>query len=59
MPIYEYKCPQCGAIREVKVSLDEKVRLYHCGYEVMKKIISKPAIHFSGSGFYETDYKGK
>lgn len=59
MPTYDYKCPQCGVIREVPCKLNENPSLYHCGYQQMLKIVSKPSVHFKGSGFYETDYKNK
>jgi len=59
MPMYDYKCPTCGAIREIKASVNEKPALLHCGYKLMEKQVSKAGIHFKGSGFYETDYKGK
>jgi len=59
MPMYNYKCPTCGVIREVKVSIYENPDLFHCGYKLMERQISRPAIHFKGTGFYETDYKGK
>lgn len=59
MPFYDYRCPSCGCVREIKVSINENPSLYHCGYLLMEKLISKPSIHFKGSGFYETDYKGK
>ncbi len=60
MPTYDYKCPKCGVIREIKASINENPSLLHCGYKLMEKKISKPSgIHFKGSGFYETDYKNK
>jgi len=60
MPMYDYKCPSCGVIREVKVGINERPSLYHCGGVLMIKQISiPPSVHFKGSGFYETDYKGK
>jgi putative FmdB family regulatory protein len=60
MPMYDYKCLQCGIIREIRCSLNEKPALYHCGYNEMIKMPSIPAgVHFQGSGFYETDYKRK
>lgn len=59
MPTYDYKCPTCGVVKEIKVDLNEKTILLHCGYEKMEKQISKSGIHFKGSGFYETDYKQK
>lgn len=65
MPIYDYKCPNCGVVVELMHKAKEKfVRI--CGEcmmdgknAMMVKQLSKPAVHFSGTGFYETDYKGK
>jgi len=41
MPIYEYKCPNCGEKIEIISTPSEKV-ICKCGCE-MKKIISPPA----------------
>lgn len=66
MPTYDYKCIQCSFADSIhmKISDDIPVCCIKCfkdGKEYkMQKQISKPAgIHFKGSGFYETDYKGK
>lgn len=60
MPLYDYKCPTCGCIREIKASINETPNLLHCGYKQMEKQVSTPAsIHFKGSGFYKTDYKDR
>jgi putative FmdB family regulatory protein len=39
MPIYEYECPDCGAITEV-FSDQEKITCLNCGATDLKKIMS-------------------
>ena len=60
MPLYEYKCAQCGERVETiqRVSDPPYSHCPKCGGE-MKKQISAPAIQFKGSGFYKTDYANK
>ena len=57
MPIYEYKCHQCGEKFEVRQRISEEPLKAHenCGGEV-ERLISAPALHFKGSGWYVTDY---
>ncbi len=58
MPLYEYRCKACGHRFEKIQSFsapDEK-ECPVCKGEV-ERLISAPAVHFSGSGFYSTDYK--
>ncbi len=57
MPLYEYKCRQCGAIFEVLQKHSAKPLTTHkdCGGPV-ERLISTSALHFKGSGFYATDY---
>ena len=61
MPLYEYKCKQCGHRFEKIQSfsaVDEK-ECPVCHGEV-EKLISTPARpQFKGSGFYTTDYAAK
>lgn len=59
MPIFDYKCPKCGHENKDKLvkSSDKKV-ICECGAD-MVKIPSFPSFHLKGSGFYDTDYKGK
>ena len=57
MPLYEYRCKQCGHVFEKIQSFsapDEK-ECPRCQGEV-ERLISAPAIQFKGSGFYLTDY---
>lgn len=57
MPLYEYKCSNCGNEVEIlqRVSDPPYSHCPKCGGE-MKKMMSAPAIQFKGSGFYKTDY---
>lgn len=60
MPLYEYLCDSCGHRFEViqKFS-DPPVDLCpKCGARV-QKVLSSPAFHFKGSGWYITDYARK
>lgn len=60
MPLYEYRCKQCGHQFEKIQSFsapDEK-ECPVCKGEV-ERLISAPAIQFKGAGWYVTDYAGK
>jgi putative FmdB family regulatory protein len=57
MPLYEYKCHSCGKTFEViqKFS-DEPLKIHaECGGPV-ERLLSAPAFHLKGSGWYATDY---
>ena len=57
MPIYEYKCQKCGRKFEVRRRISAEPLKVHadCGGEV-EQLISAPALHFKGTGWYVTDY---
>jgi len=57
LPIYEYRCDDCGASIEAfqKMSDDPLVECEACGGP-LRKVLHPVAIHFKGSGFYTTDY---
>lgn len=57
MPLYEYQCDDCQRRFEViqKFS-DPPVESCPTCTGLVKRLISSPAIHFRGSGFYLTDY---
>lgn len=60
MPLYEYRCEQCGHQFEKIQSFsapDEK-ECPVCKGE-LERLISAPAIQFKGAGWYVTDYAGK
>jgi putative FmdB family regulatory protein len=56
MPIYEYKCEN-GHIFEVmqRMADDALTVCTQCGAPV-QRVFHPVAIHFKGSGFYNTDY---
>ena len=59
MPWYDYKCPKCNTEHEIfHHAYEDKANICSCQEILVKKISSSP-VHFKGSGFYETDYKGK
>jgi putative FmdB family regulatory protein len=57
VPIYEYRCDECGDSFEVlqRMSDDPLVACKKCG-GTLRKVLHPVAIHFKGSGFYTTDY---
>ena len=62
MPLYEYQCRKCQHRYEKiqKFSDKTEVQCPECGGDG-KRLLSAPAVHFKGSGWYVTDYarKGK
>ena len=61
MPLYEYKCDACGARFEVirKFSDPPLEQCSVCGKGPVAKLLSSPAFHLKGSGWYATDYARK
>jgi putative FmdB family regulatory protein len=57
MPLYDYRCHQCGETFEVRQKFADPVLTIHegCGGE-LERLISVPAIQFKGTGWYVTDY---
>ena len=60
MPIYEYKCEECGEVFDVlqKLNSEPVKACINCGGKV-EKLISSSSFQFKGSGWYVTDYKKK
>lgn len=59
MPIYIFKCQVCEQVTEHILGIrEEHPTTCECGGE-LKQEFTKPAVHFKGTGFYETDYKKK
>ena len=56
MPIYEYRCEN-GHLFEVmqKITDDPVTHCDDCG-AVVQRVFHPIAVHFKGSGFYNTDY---
>ena len=57
MPIYEYECESCDARFELMQKFSDKPlkKCPKCGGTVYK-LLSAPALHFKGTGWYVTDY---
>ncbi|MGC1364006.1 MAG: zinc ribbon domain-containing protein [Silvibacterium sp.] len=60
MPLYEYRCKQCGHQFEKiqSFSAPEEKECPVCRGE-LEKLISAPAFQFKGSGWYVNDYASK
>ncbi len=60
MPIYEYKCLQCGNHLEAmqKISDEPLKECSKCGGNLEKQW-SRTGFQFKGTGWYVTDYAGK
>lgn len=59
VPIYEYKCEN-GHVFDVmqKMSDEPLTECVECGAPA-QRVLHSPAVHFKGSGFYNTDYGKK
>src|SRR5512135_2037562 len=59
MPIYTYRCENCGVQFEREQSYSEAPLKIcpECRKKSLKKVISPVGIIFKGSGFYSTDHK--
>ncbi|HXM54776.1 MAG TPA: FmdB family zinc ribbon protein [Candidatus Dormibacteraeota bacterium] len=58
MPIYGYRCTQCGHELEVFQSMSaEPLRVCPECSGSLRKLLYPVGVQFKGSGFYTTDYK--
>ncbi len=59
MPIYEYKCENGHVFDVIQKMVDEPLtECQECGAPAVR-VLHSPAVHFKGSGFYNTDYGKK
>src|SRR5665213_39666 len=59
MPIYEYRCTKGHTFEVIQsMSDDSLTKCEVCGNPV-ERVLHSPAVHFKGSGFYNTDYGTK
>ncbi len=60
MPIYEYRCSDCGFQKEYlqKHSDAPHTVCPECGKETFSKMLSAAGFQLKGSGWYATDFKG-
>ena len=60
MPLYEYKCKKCGhRFERIQTYSAEDAKECPVCHGEVERLISAPAAHFKGSGFYSTDYGAK
>jgi putative FmdB family regulatory protein len=59
MPIYEYRCGECGHQQDHLQKVSEKPlsKCPACGKKAYKKLLSAAGFHLKGSGWYATDFK--
>ena len=61
MPIYEYRCRDCGHqdsdLESIKAPRLKKCP--ECGKRAFERLVSASAFHLKGGGWYETDFKNK
>jgi putative FmdB family regulatory protein len=56
VPIYEYKCDNGHVFDVLQKMTDESLtECVECGAPA-RRVLTAPAVHFKGSGFYNTDY---
>jgi len=60
MPLYEYKCPECGHQFEKleSFSADRTTECQKCGSKA-KRVLSLGSFILKGSGWYATDHPSK
>ena len=61
MPLYEYECAACGHRFELIQRFADPLAdtCAACGQGPVHKLLSAPAVHFKGTGWYVTDYAKK
>jgi putative FmdB family regulatory protein len=59
MPIYTYRCENCGVQfdRQQRFDDDPLVRCPECEKDTLHKVYMPVGIVFKGSGFYATDHR--
>ena len=59
MPIYTYRCENCGVQFERQQSFSEPslTRCPECSKKTLRKVYQPVGIVFKGSGFYATDHR--
>ena len=59
MPIYEYRCEDCGhQLEKLQKMSDAPLKdCPVCSTQGLRKLISAAGFRLAGSGWYETDFK--
>lgn len=60
MPIYAYRCTECGHAKDVLQKLSDPLLTVcpACGAETFRKQLTAAGFQLKGSGWYVTDFKG-
>ena len=60
MPIYAYRCAECGHTKDVLQKLSDPVLTTcpSCGAQAFQKQLTAAGFQLKGSGWYATDFKG-
>ena len=60
MPIYAYRCAECGATKDVLQKLSDPLLSIcpACGKPAMQKQVTAAGFQLKGTGWYATDFKG-
>jgi putative FmdB family regulatory protein len=56
MPIYEYRCEQGHTFEVMQRMSDDPVQTCETCEAPVSRVFHPVAVHFKGSGFYNTDY---
>ena len=56
MPIYEYRCGNGHTFEVMQSMSDDPVAVCEVCSEPVQRVFHPVAVHFKGSGFYNTDY---
>lgn len=56
MPTYEYRCPDGHTFEVIQGFNDAPVAVCEVCGKPVQRVLHSPAVHFKGSGFYNTDY---
>jgi putative FmdB family regulatory protein len=59
MPIYEYRCENGHTFETIQRMSDEPLASCEACDAPAARVLHAPAVHFKGSGFYNTDYGTK
>ncbi len=56
MPIYEYRCDNGHTFEVLQKMTDDPVAVCESCEAPVRRVLHPVAVHFKGSGFYNTDY---
>jgi putative FmdB family regulatory protein len=56
MPIYEYRCTKGHTFDAMQRFTDDPIEVCEVCGAPASRVFHAPAVHFKGSGFYNTDY---